>query len=67
MGKPKGMRSLGIPRRRWEDYVNMDLQEVGSGSMDWIELALETDRWLTLVNAVMNLLVLLYAGNFLAN
>jgi len=43
--KPKGKNSLGRPRRRWEDYVKMDLQEVGIGGMDWIELALETDRW----------------------
>ena len=37
--KPEGMRPLGRPRRRWEDNIKMDLQEVGCGSVDWIELA----------------------------
>ena len=53
-GKPEGKRLLGRPRRRWEDNIKMDLQEVGCGSMDWIELAQDRDRWRTLVNAVMN-------------
>jgi hypothetical protein len=48
-GKP-----LGRPRRRWEDNIKMDLQEVRCGGMDWIELAQHTDRWQALVNAVMN-------------
>jgi hypothetical protein len=39
VGKPEGRRSFGRPRRRWEDNIKMDLQEVGSGSMEWIELA----------------------------
>jgi hypothetical protein len=39
VGKPEGKRPLGRPRLRWEDDINMDLQEVGWGSMDWIELA----------------------------
>jgi hypothetical protein len=51
VGKPKGMKLLGRPRRRWEDNIKMDLQEVGFGGMDWIELAE------ALVNAVMNLRV----------
>ena len=42
-------------KRRWEDNIKMDIQEVGCGGMDWIELAQGTDRWWTLVNAVMNL------------
>jgi hypothetical protein len=42
-------RPLGRPRRRWEDNITMDLQEVGCGSMDWIELAQDTDRWWGLV------------------
>jgi hypothetical protein len=47
---------LGRPRRRWEDNIKMDLQEVGWG-MEWIELAHDRDRWRALVNAVMNLRV----------
>ena len=57
MGKPEGKRQLGRPRLRWEDNIKMDLQEVGCGGMDWIELAQDRDRWRTLVNAVMNLRV----------
>ena len=57
VGKPEGKRSLGRPKRRWEDNIKMDLQEVGRGSMDWIELTQERDRWRALVNAVTNLQV----------
>jgi hypothetical protein len=46
-------RPLGRPRRRWEDNVKMDLQDVGCGGMDWIELAQDRDRWLAFVDAVM--------------
>jgi len=52
-----GKSPLGRPRRRWEDDINTDYQEVGCGGMDWIELAQDRDRWRVLVNAVMNLLV----------
>ena len=55
VGKTEGKRPLGIPRRRWEGNIKMDLQEVGCGNMDWIELAQDRDRWRALVNAVMNL------------
>jgi len=55
VGKPEGKRPLGIPRRRWEDNIKMDLQEVGCGGMDWIELAQDRDRWRTLVTVVMYL------------
>ena len=48
-------RPLGRPRRRWVDYIKMDLQEVGCGYMDWIGLAQDTDRWRRLFSAVMNL------------
>jgi len=58
VGKPEGKRSLGRRRRRWDDNIKMDLQAVGCGDMDWIELAQDRDRWRTLVNAVMNLRVL---------
>jgi hypothetical protein len=57
VGKPEGKRLLGRPRRRWEDNIKMDLQEVGCGGMDWIELAQDRDRWRALVNGVMNLRV----------
>jgi hypothetical protein len=57
VGRPEGRRPLGRPRRRWEDNIKMDLQDVGWGSMDWVELAQERDRWRALVNAVMNLRV----------
>ena len=57
MGKPVGKRPLGRPRHRWEDNIKMELQEVGCGGMDWNELAQDRDRWLALVNAVMNLQV----------
>ena len=54
MGKPKGKRPLGRPRRRWEDNIKMDIQEVGCGFMDSIKVAGDRDRWRALVNAVMN-------------
>jgi hypothetical protein len=54
VGKPDGKRPLGRPRRRWEDNIKADLQEVGFGVMDWIVLAKDRDNWLALLNAVMN-------------
>jgi len=57
VGKLEGKRPLGRPRRRWEDNIKMNLQEVGCGGMDWIELAQDKDRWRALLNAVMNLQV----------
>jgi hypothetical protein len=55
VGKPEGKRPLGRPRRRWEDNIKMDLQEVVCGCMDRIELAQDRDRWRAVVNTVMNL------------
>jgi hypothetical protein len=55
--KPEGKRPMGRPRYRWEDSIKMDLQEVGCGVMDLIELAQNRDRLWALVNAVMNLRV----------
>ena len=54
VGKSEGERPLGGPRRRWEDNIKMDLQEVGRGSGDWMELAKDRDRWRALVSTVMN-------------
>jgi uncharacterized protein YebE (UPF0316 family) len=55
VGKTEGNIPLGRPRRRWEDNIKTDLQEVGCGVTDWIALAQDRDRWQALVNAVMNL------------
>ena len=57
VGKPEGKRQLGRPRRRWEDNIKMDHQEVGCGDVDWIGLAEDRDGWKAVVNAVMNLRV----------
>jgi hypothetical protein len=54
MGKPEGKRPLGRPRRRWEDGIRIDLREFGWGSVDWIQLAQDRDRWRDLVNTVKN-------------
>jgi len=56
-GKPEGKKLLGRPRHRWKDNNKMDIQEVGCRGMDWIDLTQDWDRWLALVNAVMNLRV----------
>jgi hypothetical protein len=58
MEKPEGNRPLGRPRRRWEDGFRMDLRETGWGSVEWIQLLQDRDRWRAVVNTVMNLLVL---------
>ena len=57
VGKPEGKSPLGRPRRRWVDNIRMDLKEVVCGYMDWIGLAEDSDRWRTIVSAVMNLRV----------
>ena len=57
VGKPEGKRSLGRPRCIWEDNIKMNLQEVGCGGLDWIDVAEDRDSWRALVNAVMNLRV----------
>jgi hypothetical protein len=50
MGKPEGKRPHGRPRRRWEDRLRMDIREIGWGSVDWMQLAQDRDRWRALVN-----------------
>jgi hypothetical protein len=58
MGKPEGKRPLERSRHRWEDGIKMDLRETGWGSVDWIQLAQDRDRWRALVNTVMTFRVL---------
>jgi hypothetical protein len=52
--KPEGKRPLGRPRRKWEDNIKMDVQEVRGGHGDWRELAQDRDGWRTLVSTVKN-------------
>jgi hypothetical protein len=55
VGKPEGKRPLGRPRRRWEDNIKTDLQEVGGGCGDWMEVAQDMDKWWALFITVKNL------------
>jgi hypothetical protein len=63
--KSERKRPLGRPRRRWEDNIKMNLQEVGCGGMDWMERAQDDDRWRALVTAVRNLSGSTKCGEFL--
>ena len=54
MEKPEGKRPLGRPRRRWEDNIKMDVQEVGEDCAEWMKLAQDRDRWRALVSTVKN-------------
>ena len=65
--KPEGKRPLGRPRRRWEDNIKMDLQELGGDCGDWMELAQDRDWWRALVSTVMNFRVPKNAGNVLTS
>jgi hypothetical protein len=64
--RPEGQTPLGRPRRRWEDNIKMDLQEVGGGHGEWMELTQDRDRWRALVGTVRNLSSI-YVGNFLTS
>ena len=57
VGEPEGKRPLWRPRRRWENNIKMDLEEVRRGYGDWMEFAQDRDRWRALVSTVMNLRV----------
>jgi hypothetical protein len=63
----QGKRPLGRPRRRWEDNIKMDLQEVRGGCGNWMGLAQDRDRWRALVSTVKNFRVPLNAGNLLTS
>jgi hypothetical protein len=63
-GKSGGKKPLERPRHRWEDGIRMDLRETGWGSVEWMQLAKDRDRWWALVNTVMNLLVLAPRNDF---
>jgi len=56
-GKPTGKRPLGRPRRRWEDNIRMDLEEIGINAWSWVDSARDRDYWRALVNAALNLRV----------
>jgi hypothetical protein len=64
VGKPKGIRPLGRHRRRWNNNIKMDFQEVECWDMDWIELAQDMDRWWALVSTVRNLLGSIKCGEY---
>ena len=55
VGRPDRKRPIGRPRRRWDDNIKTDLQEVEWGGMEWITVTQDRDRWRAVVNAVMNL------------
>jgi hypothetical protein len=57
VGRPERKRPLGRPRRRWEDNIKVDLQEIGMGCGDWIESVQDRERWRAVVSTVKNLRV----------
>jgi hypothetical protein len=64
VGKREGKRPLGRPRRRWDDNIKMDLQEVGGGRVDWMDLTQDMDGWRALLSTEKNFWVPKNAGNF---
>jgi hypothetical protein len=67
VGKPEGKLPRERPRHRWEDGLKMDLGEIGWGGVEWIHLAQDRDSWQALVNAVMNLWVLVPWGELVSS
>jgi len=67
VGKPEGKRPFGRPKHRWEDNIKIDIQGVGCGGMNWIELVQEKDRWRELVNVVLSFRVPQNVENFLTS
>jgi hypothetical protein len=67
VGRPEGKTPLGRSRRRWEDNINMNLQEIGWGGNDWIPVAQDRERWWALVMAAINLRIPQNAGKFLTS
>jgi hypothetical protein len=65
VGKHEGKKPLGRPKRRWEDGIRMDLREIGWGRVEWKQFAQDRNRWRALVNAVMNLRVLILRSSSL--
>ena len=65
VGKPEGKRPLGRPRHRWDDNIKMDLQELGGGCGDWVELAQDRKRWRALMSTVVNFRCSIKCGEFL--
>jgi hypothetical protein len=63
LGNPEKKKPLGRPKRRWVSNIKMLLREIGWGGMDWIDLALDRNKWTALVNTIMNLLVHKMLGN----
>ena len=55
IGKPTGKRFLGRPRRRWEDNIRIDLEEIGINTRNWVDSVQDKDYWRSLVNAALNL------------
>ena len=56
-GTSKGKRLYGRPRSRWEDYISMDLKEIGINTRNWVDLAQDRVYWRAFVNATLNLWV----------
>jgi hypothetical protein len=64
VAKPVGMKPLTSSSHRWENNSRMDLQQVGWGGMDWMDVVQDRDRWLAILNVVMNMQVTPIEGNF---